>query len=190
MEYVISAVGDPDSALGAAQMLLSEGDTMTALAVGNEKRDDVLETCISGGAVKAYRLMDRDFMGSDTWALSRIYAAFIGKYSPDMQIMIFTGYDPIVPMLAHLMKVQQFCYVVEVGRDGEGIFVRQDYGDEMRKCRVPVGSIIAMAEEIDIPYSEKKGDVEIEVLGRTDLELAENSVGIKGSRVVKKEVCG
>ncbi|HKM09909.1 MAG TPA: hypothetical protein VJX93_05450 [Candidatus Methanomethylophilaceae archaeon] len=189
MEYVISAVSNPDSALGATQTLTSEGDTVTALAVGTEKKDDLLETCISGGAANAYRLMDQDFMGSDTWALSRIYAAFIGKYCPDMQLMIFTSYDPIVPMLAHLMKIQQFCYVTEVGRDDEGIFVKQDYGDEIRKCRVPAGSIISMGDGVNIQYSEKEVDTEIMVLGRKDLELAKNSVGIQGSRVIKKEVC-
>lgn len=187
MEYVISVIGDPTSAIGTTQSLMVEKDTLTAISIGSDKLNEMLGICITGGAEKVYRLMDEDFVGSDTWALSRIYAAFVGKYCPDMHLMIFSCYSSAMPMLAHLLKVQQFCYVTEIGKDDDGIFVIQDYGDEIRRCRVPPGSIISLGEKVDIPYSKKSSDTKIEVLGREDLELAESSVGFKGARV--KEVC-
>lgn len=187
MDYVISVIGDPSSAIGAAQSLMAKGDALTAISIGSDKLDEMLGTCISGGAKKAYRLMDKDFMGSDTWAMSRIYAAFIGKYCPDMHLMIFSCYSSTMPMLAHLLKAQQFCYVTEIGQDDDGIFVIQDYGNEVRRCRVPTGSIISLADKIKIPYSKISSEAKIEVLGREKLELAISSVGFKGSRV--KEVC-
>lgn len=189
MEYVISVMDDPASAIGAAQSLMAEEDTLTAIAAGSDKLNEILEKCIFGGARKVYRLMDKDFIGSDTWAMSRIYAAFIGKYCPDMSIMIFSRYSSIMPMLAHLLKAQQFCYVTEIGKDDEGIFAVQDYGDESRRCRVPPGSIISLADKVKIPFSERSSDTKIEVLGREALELAISSVGFKGSRVLVKEVC-
>ncbi len=189
MEYVISVMDDPASAIGVAQSLMFEEDTLTAIAVGSDKLNEVLGTCISGGAEKAYRLMDKDFMGSDTWAMSRIYAAFIGKYCPDMHLMIFSRYSTTMPMLAHLLKAQQFCYVTEIGQDDDGIFAVQNYGDEVRKCRVPPGSLISFADNIEAPYSKKSSDAKIEVIGRESLELAEGSVGFKGSRILAKEVC-
>lgn len=187
MEYVISVIGDPASAIGAAQSLMVEEDTLTAISIGSDKLNEMLEICISGGAKNAYRLMDKDFMGSDVWALSRIYAAFVGEYCPDMHLMIFSCYNSTMPMLAHLLKAQQFCYVTEIGKDEEGIFVTQDYEGEVRRCRVPVGSIISLADKVNIPYSKINSDAKIKVLGREDLELAEKSVGFKGARV--KEVC-
>ncbi len=189
MEYVISVLGDPASAIGTAQSLMVEEDVLTAVSIGSDKLDEMLRACISGGAKKVYRLMDKDFMGSDTWAVSRIYAAFIGKYCPDMHIMIFSCYSPTMPMLAHLLGAQQFCYVTEIGKDDEGIFVVQDYDGEVRRCRVPSGSIVSLLDKVGIPYSKMDSDVKIEVLGREDLELAVNSVGFKGSRVLVKEVC-
>ena len=189
MDYVISVIGDPSSAIGAAQSLMAKGDALTAISIGSDKLDEMLGTCISGGAKKAYRLMDKDFMGSDTWAMSRIYAAFIGKYCPDMHLMIFSCYSSTMPMLAHLLGVQQFCYVTEIGKDDEGIFVVQDYDGEIRRCRVPYGSIVSLTNKMEIPYSKMNPDVKIEVLGRENLELAVNSVGFKGSRVLVKEVC-
>ncbi|MDN5357700.1 MAG: hypothetical protein AB7D42_01335 [Candidatus Methanomethylophilaceae archaeon] len=190
MEFVISVTGDPVSALGALQAVMKDDDTFIAVAAGSEKLDGLLDICISAGASRTYRLMDEDFKGSDTWALARIYAAFVGKYSPEMEIMIFSRYSSVLPMLAHLIGVQQFCYVTEIGRDAEGIFVTQDYGDERRKCRVPRGSVISLKEDADFSYEDRSSSIsKIEIVDREGLELAKMSVGFPGSRVFAREVC-
>lgn len=189
MEYVISVAGDPSSAIGVAQSLMSEKDSLISVTMGAEKSNPLLEECISGGASKAYRIMDRDFMGSDSWVLSRIYAAFLQEYCPEAELMIFSRFSSVVPMLAHLMQVQQFCYVTEIGRDEDGIYVTQDYDGEKRRCRVPAGSVISLSEDLSMDYSKKDSKAEIEVLGRKELKLAEFSVGVKGSRIVTLGVC-
>mgnify|MGYP000867915849 CR=1 FL=1 len=190
MEYVLSVTGDPASALGALQAVMKNDDTLIAVAIGAEKLDDTLNTCISAGASRTYRLMDEDFKGSDTWALARIYAAFVQKYSPEMELMIFSRYSSALPMLAHLIGVQQFCYVTEIASDAEGIIVTQDYGDERRKCRVPRGSVISLKENTQFSYEDKSASAsKIENIDREGLELAEMSVGFRGSRVFAREVC-
>lgn len=189
MEYVISVSGDPSSAIGAAQSLIGENDTLISVAMGPERMNPVLEETVSGGASKAFRIMDPDFMGSDSWVLSRIYAAFTDEYCKDLGLIIFSRFSSVVPMLAHLLQVQQFCYVKEIGRDDGGIYAIQDYGGEERKCRVPKGSVISLAEDASIPYSEKNSDAKVEVIGRKELKLAELSVGIRGSRVVTVGEC-
>ncbi len=189
MEYVISVSGNPSSAIGAAQSLMEENDTLISVAMGPERMNPIIEECVSGGASKAFRIMDPDFMGSDSWVLSRIYAAFTGEYSSDTALIIFDRYSSAVPMLSHLLQVQQFCYVREIGRDEGGIYVVQDYDGEKRRCRVPPGSVVALAEDVSIPYSKKDSEAEIEVIGRSQLKLAEFSVGIMGSRIVTLGEC-
>ncbi|MGE0015622.1 MAG: hypothetical protein AB7S83_05535 [Candidatus Methanomethylophilaceae archaeon] len=190
MDYVLFVTGSPDSALGMLQSVMQDGDTFSAAAVGGEKLDKMLNVCISAGASETYRLMDKGFMGSDTWALARIYAAFVGKYRPGAEALIFARYSSAMPMLAHLIRAQQFCYVTEIARDAEGMIVTQDYGDEKRKCRVPPGSVISLKEDVQIPFQDKSASTsDIEILGRDDLELAEKSVGLYGSRVFIREVC-
>lgn len=189
MEYVISVAGDPSSAIGAAQLLMGEDDTLVSVAMGPERMNPVLEETVSGGASKAFRIMDPEFMGSDSWVLSRIYAAFVDEYCNGPGLIIFNKFSSVVPMLSHLLQVQQFCYVREIGRDDGGIYVIQDYGGEERKCRVPEGSVISLAEGASMPYSKKDSDAAIEVIGRKELKLAEPSVGIRGSRVVTVGEC-
>ena len=108
---------------------------------------------------------------------------------PERGLIVFSGYSSTVPMLAHLLQVQQFCYVTEIGRDNEGIYAIQNYDGDTRKCRVPVGSVVSMAEDVRIPYSKKESDAEIEVVGRKELKLALPSVGIRGSRIITLGAC-
>lgn len=189
MEYVISVTDNPSSAIGFVQSIMRDDDALISVAMGNERLDPFLEECISGGASRAFRIMDRDFMGSDSWVLSRIYAAFIEEYCSDMELMVFSRYSSTVPMLAHLLQVQQFCYVTEIGRDDEGIYAIQDYDGNIRKCRVPKGSVVCLAEEADMPYSKKDSNAGIEIIGRKELKLAEFSVGIRGSRIITLGAC-
>ncbi len=190
MDYVLFVTGGPESALGMLQSFMQDGDTFSVAAIGGEKLDEMLNICISAGASEAYRLMDKSFIGSDTWALARIYAAFVGKYSPGAEALIFARYSSAMPMLAHLLRAQQFCYVTEIARDDEGMIVTQDYGDENRKCRVPPGSFISLKEDVKFPFQDKSASIsDVIILGREDLELAEMSVGSCGSRVFEREVC-
>lgn len=189
MEYVISVAGDPSSALGSLQSIMGDDDTLACVAMGTEKLEPLLNECISGGASRAFRIMDQDFMGSDSWVLSRIYTAFIGEFCPEMGLIVFSGYSSTVPMLAHLLQVQQFCHVIELERDDEGIYAIQDYDGEIRKCRVPLGSVVSMAEGASVSYSKKDTDAEIEVIGRIELKLALPSVGIRGSRIITLGAC-
>lgn len=190
MEYVLSVTGDPASAIGALQNVMQDGDTFTAVAIGTAKLDGMLNKCISAGSSKTYRLMDESFKGSDSWAMARIYAAFIEKYCNDAESIIFTRYSTTLPMLAHLIAAQQFCYVSDMGRDDDGLYVVQDYGDEKRRCRVPRGSVISFKEDFESKYEDKgASSSEIKVIGREPLELAERSVGFAGSRVFAREVC-
>jgi electron transfer flavoprotein beta subunit len=190
MDYVLFVTGGPDSALGMLQSVMQEGDTFSAVAIGGEKLDEILDTCISAGASETYRLMDKAFIGSDTWALARTYAAFAGKYHPGAEALIFARYSSAMPMLAHLIRAQQFCYVADMERDDLGMIVTQDYGDDRRRCRVPSGSVISLKEGVDIPFQDKGASTsDVRILGLEDLELAEMSVGSFGSRVFEREVC-
>lgn len=186
MKFLLVLSENPSGGLSVANPVLREGDTFVAAALGAEKLNGFLKKCLDSGASEAYRIMDDDFVGSDTWAVSRIYAAFIDTFAPDADLIVFDGYSSAVPSLAHLIQTQQFCYVTEIKRNGGKFTVIQDYGDEKRECVVPKKSVLALNKNSNEESSAAE-DGRIKVVSRCDIGLAEYSVGAKGSKITVTE---
>ena len=182
-----------ETALMTAVGMKGEGDEVIAVTMGPPQAESALRRCMELGADKAYLLTDPAFAGADVWATSRALNAFFCRYCCDADLFLFgrqtidgdTGQVPAE--VAQMMGVQQFYYVSEVVRDGDGFTVSQDYGDLLRRCRVPRGSVISM-DSVDpnghFPSATQFLDAmdrEIVVLDRVALGLGLYSVGNKGS---------
>jgi electron transfer flavoprotein alpha/beta subunit len=76
MKFLLIVSDNPSGGLSAIKSISGEGDVLVSAALGTEKLNGSLKKCLDSGASEAYRIMDGDFLGSDTWAVSRIYAAF------------------------------------------------------------------------------------------------------------------
>lgn len=171
-----------------------DGDRITAVCMGPSSAEDALRRCLYLGADDAYLLSDQAFAGSDVFATCRVLSAFITRFAPDADLLVFgrqaidgdTGQVP--GELAQMMDVQQSYYVTDVSVEADGFMVTQDYGDMVRVCKVPRGSVVSFADVDPNGHLPSISDViraqdkTIEVLDRVALGLGLYSVGLKGSR--------
>lgn len=189
-----SSVLDPHSgcALGFALGLKEDGDTVAAVTMGPDRASSVLERCLELGADEVYLLSDGAFAGADVFATARTISAFVTKYIPDVDLIFFgersmdgdTGHTPAE--VAEMLDREQFYYVTSVERRDCGFRVVQDYGDEIRTCNVPAGSVVSVSQSgmAREPFlSDRPGTSEKEIvkLDRIALGLGAYSVGTKGS---------
>ncbi len=161
--------------------------------MGPAQAESALRRCLEIGADKAYLLTDRAFAGADVYATSRTLSAFVKKFVPDFDLLLFgkesmdgsTGQTSVE--VAEMMCCEQFCYVTSVTPEEKGFVVVQDYGDEVRTCRAPKGSAISVSEgDINrrLPSIRKyleASQTEITRLDRVASGLGNYSVGTKGS---------
>lgn len=192
----VPSILDPYSehALELALNLRSEGDSVTVVTMGPPQAAAALRRCLEIGADEAYLLSDRAFAGADTYATSRTLTAFVEKFGECPDLILFgkqaaDGDTAQVPAeVAEMLGADQFYYVIKSEPSGEGFEVIQDYGDEVRTCRAPKGSVLSVSEgDINrrLPSIErylKASEMEIKVLDRIALGLGNFSVGNKGSR--------
>lgn len=191
----VPSILDPYSELALLRTLRIRGDDdeVVAVTMGPMQASDALRRCIELGADDSFLISDRDFAGADTWATSRTLAAYAGRYACDACLYVFggraidgeTGQVPFE--FAALMDVQQFAYVTELSREGDGFVAVQDYGTFTRTARVPKGSVVAFGN-VDpngsIPTAEgylRARGHEPHILNRIDVGLGLYSVGLKGS---------
>ena len=192
----VPSILDPYSehALEAALRLRREGDTVTVVTMGPPQAESALRRCLELGADEAYLLSDRAFAGADVHATARTLSAFIEKFACDCSLFLFgkqaaDGDTAQVPAeTAQMLGRQQFCYCTRIEHRDGGFAAVQDYGDEIRTCVVPEGSVVSVAEgnmNRGLPSIErfmKVSAMEVKTLDRIALGLGNFSVGMNGSR--------
>lgn len=174
--------------------LKSPGDSVVAVTMGPPSASECLRRCLYLGADEAFLLTDQAFAGADVYATARVLTAFVTRHVPDADLLVFgrqaidgdTGQVPAE--VAAMLGVQQSCYVTSLSKDGCGFIVDQDYGDSIRRCHVPCGSVVSFSDVdpngilptiSDVMDGMSRG---MTSLGRVDLGLGLYSVGLKGSR--------
>ena len=192
----VPSVLDPYSeyAMERAVALREDGDSVIAVSMGPDQAESALFRCLEIGADEAYLLSDRAFAGADVHATCRTLKAVMEKYVPDASLILCgkqasDGDTAQVPAeLADMLGREQFCYATHIEREGGAFLITQDYGDEVRTCRAPEGSVVSVQEgdvNRPLPSIQRFIDVssyEIKKLGRIDLGLGTFSVGLRGSR--------
>ena len=198
-----NSILDPycELALRRTVSLKGEDDTVEVFTMGPPQSEKALRRCLSLGADRAYLLTDPDFAGSDTWATSRVLAAFLMKYCADVDLIVFGmetldgGTGQVPAEVAEMLDVAQFYYVKTLEK-GSPFIVIQDYGGFMRRAEVPHGSVVSFCDvDPDGMLSTIEGFVssrgkEIVHLDRISLGLGLYSVGSRGSptKVVASKV--
>ncbi len=192
----VPSILDPYSeyALRRVLSVRQEGDEVLAFTMGPPQASEALRRCLCLGADRAFLLSDRAFAGADTWATSRTIAAFVQRYACDADLLVFgqkasdgeTGQVPFET--AQMLSVQQFAYVKDLRRAGDAFEVTQNYGDVLRDCKAPLGSIVAFSDVdpcgvlMSITDRLKGAEKPIENIDRVGLGLGLYSVGLKGSK--------
>ncbi|MCQ2084839.1 MAG: electron transfer flavoprotein subunit beta/FixA family protein [archaeon] len=192
----VPSILDPYSehALETAVSLKKEGDLIVAVTMGPDQAQSALRRCLEIGADEAYLLSDRAFAGADVHATARTLSAFVEKFAADASLIMFgkqaaDGDTAQVPAeVAEMLGREQFCYCVSVNAEDDHFVTVQDYGDERRTCRAPMGSVVSVSEgDINrrlpsIARFIEASEAEIKRLDRIALGLGNFSVGMNGSR--------
>ncbi len=181
-------------ALRSVLEMKQDGDSVSVVTMGPPQAESALRRCLELGADEAFLITSRDFAGADTWATSRVLAAFISRFACDADLIVFgrqatdgdTGQVPY--QTAGMLDVQQFAYVTGLKIAEDGFEAVQDYSDIIRTVKVPRGSVVAFANaDPNGTFPTVSGWLsargkEITTVDRVALGLGLYSVGLKGSK--------
>lgn len=181
-------------ALRSVLEMKQDGDSVSVVTMGPPQAESALRRCLELGADEAFLITSRDFAGADTWATSRVLAAFISRFACDADLIVFgrqatdgdTGQVPY--QTAGMLDVQQFAYVTGLKIAEDGFEAVQDYTDSIRTVKVPRGSVVAFANaDPNGTFPTVSGWLsargkEITTVDRVALGLGLYSVGLKGSK--------
>lgn len=164
-----------------------------AISMGPPQAEVALIEAIAKGADEAYLLTDKVFAGSDTYATAKVLAAGI-KYIGDYDL-IFCGRQAIDgdtahvgPQLAERLGIPQITYVKELEIDGKQVIAKRALEDGYFVIKANMPVLLTAIKELNKPrypsikgiYEGCKGD-RIHILTAKDLNLDENTVGLKAS---------
>ncbi len=189
-------------ALEAALALKDKtGAEVTALTMGPPKAVKVLDMAIAMGCDDGILVSDRKFGGADTWATSYTLAAAIREIGE--ADLIITGERAtdgdtaqVGPGIAAWLDIPLATYVSRIELEEAGSLKVErliEEGYEMLRVHTP--ALITVVKEIASPRlptlrgKKKAMKTEIRTLTATDLDVAPENLGLKGSptKVVKIE---
>lgn len=197
----VPSIINPDDKAGleaALRIKDAQGAHVTVLSMGPPQADAVLREALAMGADEAVLVTDRAFGGADTWATAHTIAAALKKLDYDL---IITGRQAIDgdtaqvgPQIAENLGIPNISYAEEIKVDGEYVTVKRQFEDRYHILKAKMPCLITALSELNEPrymtpggifdaYREKK----VKVLTRADLDVSDDSIGLKGSptRVVK-----
>ena len=186
---------DDKNALEAAFVLKEEtGAEVSVVSMGPPQAADALKEAIAMGADHAYLVSDRAFGGSDTWATATILAAAIEKIGDyDLILCGRQAIDgdtaQVGPEIAEFLGIPQITYAKHIECDGDALNVTRftETGDYKIRTKLPV--LLTAIKELNEPrfptvqgiFRAYDGDVEINMLGLSDLNVDQTQIGLKGS---------
>lgn len=192
----VPSILDPycEHALKKVLSVKQDGDEVVVFTMGPPQASEALRRCLCLGADRGCLLTDRAFAGADTWATARTIAAFVERHACDADLLVFgqkaadgeTGQVPFE--VAQLLSVQQFAYVKDLRKSEDSLEVTQDYGDVLRDCKAPLGSVVSFSDVdpcgtlMTISDRLRGAEKPIENIDRVGLGLGLYSVGLKGSK--------
>jgi len=197
----VPAMVDPFGFFGlrfAVKMKELLGGTITVITMGPNQAVEALKRCLEYGADDAVLLSDRAFAGADTFASSRTLAQSIldGDYDYIVCGMQATDGDTgqVPAELSVMLGFQLVSYASDLEIDDGKLFIKQNYGDTVRKVAVDKGTVISVSREIpgERPFPSIREHINaknkpIVTKDRVALNLGAYSTGMKGSftKVVK-----
>jgi len=197
----VPSIMNPDDKGGlemALQLKDKYGAHITVITMGPPQAEDILREAYAMGADRAILLTDRKFAGADTLATSNALAGVIRKLEMDLLITGRQAIDgdtaQVGPQIAELLDLPQATYVTDIQYDTKKTLTIKkstEEGHQILEVDMPcVTTVLAAANKAR--YMTVSGIIdayrqEIEVWGFTDIDVAEEKVGLKGSptRVAK-----
>ena len=174
----------------------SGGDVhVTALTMGPAQARKILSDAIAMGCDDAILLSDRKFAGADTLATARVVAAGLRKLGA--VDLVFAGEratdgetGQVAPAVAEFLGMPALTFVsgiAELDKDTKEAKVERAVENGHETLKSPLPAVFSVIKEINRPRLTTLGGklrakkVEIPVYDASDLGLADDEIGLKGS---------
>lgn len=192
----VPSIINPDDKAGleAALRLKDQyGGKVTVVSMGPPQADAALREAMAMGADEAYLISNRAFGGADTWATSSTIASAIRKIGG--YDLIITGRQAIDgdtaqvgPQIAERLGLINISYAEEIKAEEDGIVVKRQFEDRYHVIKAKFPCLITALSELNAPRYMTPGGImdayqnkEVTVLARTDLDVEDGNIGLKGS---------
>ena len=191
----VPSIMNPDDKAGleaALQIKEQTGAEISVVTMGPPQADAVLREAFAMGADKAYLITDRAFGGADTLATSTTIAAAIKKLDFDLIIAGRQAIDgdtaQVGPQIAEHLGIANVSYAEDIKVEGRTVTVKRQFEDRYHTVKVQMPCLITALGEMNTPRYMTPGGIfnayrekEVTVWTRSDLEVADEEIGLKGS---------
>ncbi len=191
----VPSIMNPDDKAGLEAALSIKdqiGAEVTVISMGPSQADTMLREAMAMGADQAFLISDRAFGGADTLATSSTLAAAIKNLEYDL---IITGRQAIDgdtaqvgPQIAEHLGIPNVSYAEDIQVDGNSVIVKRQFEDRYHKVKAMMPCLVTALGEMNKPRYMTPGKIfeafrekEVTVLRRTDLEIEDSVIGLKGS---------
>jgi electron transfer flavoprotein beta subunit len=194
----VPAIINPDDKAGiecALQLKDKLGAHITVVTMGIPAADIALREALAMGCDDAVLVTDRRLGGADTWATSATVAsavkALCGGKVPDL---IITGRQAIDgdtaqvgPEIAEHLKLPVISYASELKVEGGYVTCKRSFDDRTHTLKVKMPCLVTAIGEATTPRYMTPGGIfdaykkEVKIMGRDELDVAEENIGLKGS---------
>jgi len=191
----VPSIINPDDKSGLEMALKLKdklGAHVTVITMGPPQAEAVLKEAMAMGADDAVLVTDRAFGGADTWATSSTLASALMKIPYDL---IITGRQAIDgdtaqvgPQIAEHLGLPGISYAESLELTDGYAVVKRQYEDRTHVIKAKLPCLVTALGEYNTPrYMTPRGIFEaweegrIRVFTRSDLSVADENIGLKGS---------
>jgi electron transfer flavoprotein beta subunit len=191
---------DKNAMEAALQIKEQAGAQVTAVSMGPPEAAKIVKECLALGADQGMLLSDRTFGGADAYATAYTLAKGIKKSGlPDVVFCGMASSDGstewVGPMLATFLKMPVVTMVKEiVESEGKQWQVKASIENGYRLVEVNLPAVLTVTRELNTPRAlgfsgiVKARKKEIREWGLEELDVNEESVGLKGSPTIVSEM--
>ncbi len=195
----VPSIINPDDKAGLEAALRIKDETganVIVLSMGPLQADVALREAMAMGADEAYLISDRAFGGADTWATSSTLASAIKKIGAEKGYdLIITGRQAIDgdtaqvgPQIAEHLGLANISYAEDICVEGNSVIVKRQFEDRYHMIKAAMPCLITALSELNEPRYMTPGGIadayrnkEVKLLTRTDLDVEDGNIGLKGS---------
>lgn len=191
----VPSIINPDDKAGLEAALVlkeTQGAEISVITMGPPQADAVLREAMAMGADQAYLVTDRAFGGADTLATSTTLAAAIRKLDYDLIIAGRQAIDgdtaQVGPQISEHLGIPNVSYAEDIQVEGNTVTVKRQYEDRYHTVKVQMPCLITALGEMNKPRYMTPGGIfdayrekEVTVWTRPDLDVPDESIGLKGS---------
>jgi electron transfer flavoprotein beta subunit len=165
--------------------------------MGPASAEDTMRKALAMGVDRGILITDPALHGSDSWSTAFVLAAALRRIPFDLIVTGMESTDArtgLVPAaVAEQLDLPSLTYASSVAVDGGSVTVNRQISGGYQEVSASLPALVSVVKGVNEPrYPSLKGIMaakrkEIQKLGIAELEVAEDSVGLKGAKTAVLE---